>query len=86
MGWLMSNRTLALLCLAGGAIAFAIAAVLIFQGFEKWGYYFIVLALAAEFFLAFLFEYLERRATKRRPLQEVLPPERQPVRRVERLR
>jgi hypothetical protein len=82
----MNNRTLAFLCLAGGAVALALVAVVAFKGFDAWGYPFIITLLAIEFFLAFLFEYLDRRATKRRPLQEVLPPERQTFRRLERHR
>lgn len=82
----MNNRTLAYLCLAGGAVALAIIAVLVFWGAEKWGFYFVAIGLAVEFGLAFLFEYLDRRSTKPHPLQEVLPPERPTFRRLERHR
>lgn len=80
----MSRRTLAFLCLTGGAVALALIAVIAFKGFDAWGYPFIVTLLAIEFFLAFLFEYLDRRATKPHPHQEVLPPLRQSGQRLER--
>lgn len=73
----MSNRTIAVLCLIGGAVALALVAAVAFWGADKWGFPFVAIALGAMFFLAFAIEFLERRSTNR-PRQEVLPPDRQP--------
>lgn len=73
----MSNRTIAFLCLLGGAVALALVASVAFWGADKWGFPFVAISLGVLFFLAFAIEFLERRATSRRR-QEVLPPERLP--------
>lgn len=73
----MNNRTIALLCLLGGAVAIAVLAVVAFWGADKWGFPFVAIGLALMFLLAFAIEFLERRSTTR-SRQEVLPPDRPP--------
>jgi hypothetical protein len=71
----MTNRTLAALCLAGAAVAIAIIAGVAFWGADKWGFPFVAIGLAVMFLLAFVIEFLERRATSQNR-QEVIPPDR----------